>query len=73
MEEYRYIRVGDMYVKDFKVATIKTDVGYWRVRKEISLINDKSEAIPIEKEEAQGLMKLLDRTAVLVDLGGNDE
>lgn len=73
MEEYRYIRVGDMYVKDFKVATVKTDVGYWRVRKEISLINDKSEAIPIEKEEAQGLMKLLDRTAVLVDLGGNDE
>ena len=67
-EEFAKVKLGDMYVKDFKIIVIKDGDDYWRVRKEISLINSKEDGIPIIKEEAQGIMKLLDKNAILVDL-----
>ena len=70
-EEFRYIKLGDLYVKDFKVSTVMADKGYWRVKREISMTNDIKEAIPIEISEAQGIMKLLDKNAVLTELGGD--
>lgn len=69
-EEFRYVKLGDLYVKDFKMATMMVDEGYWKVRREISLTNDLKLAIPIEKSEAQGIMKLLDSNAILVEMPG---
>ena len=66
-EEYGYVKLGDLYVKDFKLATMKVDKGYWKVRREVSMTNDINEAIPIEKSEAQGIMKLLDKSAILIE------
>lgn len=71
-EKFRYVKLGDLYVKDFKLATVMADKGYWRVRREVSMVNDIQEAIPIEKEEAQGIMKLLDKNAILVELKDSD-
>ena len=65
-EEFYRVKIGDMYVKDFKMATIKDDDNHWRVRKEISLSNFINDGIPIIEEEAQGLMKLLDKSATIV-------
>ena len=62
------IKLGDMYVKDFKLATIKDGDNFWRVRREITLVNCKEEAIPIIKEEAQGIAALLDKSATLMRL-----
>lgn len=71
-EEFRYVKLGDLYVKDFKLATIMVDEGYWKVRREIFLTNDLNSAIPIEKSEAQGIMKLLDSNAILVEISGGE-
>lgn len=67
-EEFKYVKLGDLYVKDFKLATVMADKGYWKVKREVSMTNDIKEAIPIEKTEAQGIMRLLDKSAVLIDL-----
>lgn len=67
-EEFARVKLGDMYVTDFKIMTVKDNNNYWRVKREISLINSKEDSIPILKEEAQGIMKLLDKSAVLEDL-----
>ena len=67
-EEFARVKLGDMYVKDFKIITVKDNDNYWRVKREISLINSKEDGIPILKEEAQGIMKLLDKSAVLEGL-----
>lgn len=71
-EEFKYVKLGDLYVKEFKLATVMCDKGYWKVKREVSMTNDIKEAIPIEKAEAQGIMKLLDKCAVLVDLNDGD-
>ena len=68
-EEFRYVKLGDLYVKDFKLATVMADEGYWKVKREVSMTNDIKEAIPIEKDEAIGIMKLLDRSATLIEMG----
>lgn len=65
-EEFVYVKLGDMYVKDFKLATVMANKGYWRVKREVAMTNDIKEAIPIEKTEAQGIMKLLDKSATLI-------
>lgn len=73
-EEFRYVKLGDLYVKEFKMATVMVDEGYWKVRREISLTNDLKSAIPIEKTEAQGLMKLLGSNTILIERpGGKNE
>lgn len=64
-EEFARVKLGDMYVKDFKIITVKDSDNYWRVKREVSLINSKEDSIPILKEEAQGIMKLLDKNATL--------
>lgn len=64
-EEFYRVKIGDMYVKDFKINTVKDGDNYWRVKREVTLINNKEDGIPILKEEAQGLMGLLDKSAVL--------
>lgn len=75
-EEFTYIKLGELYVKDFKIATVMGKEGCWRVRREVTMINDIEAAIPIEKTEAQGIMQLLDKSAVLIAFGkleGEDE
>ena len=72
-EEFARVKLGDMYVKDFKIATVKDGDNFWRVKREISLINSKEDGIPILKEEAQGIMKLLDKSAILEVLGSKGE
>lgn len=67
-EEFYKVKIGDMYVKDFKLVTIKDDDNCWRVRREVTLTNNEKDAIPIIKEEAQTIAKLLDKSAVLVSL-----
>lgn len=67
-EEFARVRLGELYVKDFKIATVKSEDNYWRVKREVTLTNSKEESIPILKEEAQGIMKLLDKCAVLEDV-----
>lgn len=64
-EEFYRVKLGDMYVKDFKINAVKDNENHWRVRREVTLINNEEEGIPILKEEAQGIMKLLDKSAVL--------
>lgn len=64
-EEYVRVKLGDMYVKDFKINTVKDGENRWSVRREVSLINNEEDGIPIIKEEAQVIMKLLDKSAVL--------
>lgn len=64
-EEFYRVKLGDMYVKDFKMNVIKDGENHWRVRREVTLINSEEEGIPILKEEAQGIMKLLDKSAIL--------
>ena len=64
-EEFYRVKIGNMYVKDFKLNAVKDSDNHWRVVKEIILINNKEDGIPILKEEAQGLMGLLDKSAVL--------
>lgn len=68
-EEFKYVKLGDLYVKEFKLATVMIDGGRWKVRREVTMTNEIKEAIPIEKVEAQGIMKLLDKSAVLIDFG----
>lgn len=65
-EEFVYVKLGDLFVKDFKLATVMADKGYWKVKREVTMTNDVKEAIPIEKTEAQGIMKLLDKSAILI-------
>lgn len=72
-EEFARVKLGDMYVKDFKIITVKDNDNYWRVKREISLINSKDDGIPILKEEAQGIMKLLDKSAILEELESKGE
>jgi hypothetical protein len=72
-EEFARVKLGDMYVKDFKIITVKDNNNYWRVKREISLINSKEDGIPILKEESQGIMKLLDKSAVLENLESKGE
>lgn len=67
-EEFVRIKIGDMYVKDFKINTFKDGGNNWRVRREVTLINNVNEGIPIIKEEAQGIMKLLDKSVILEPL-----
>jgi len=67
-EEFVRIKIGDMYVKDFKINTFKDVGNNWRVRREVTLINNVNEGIPIIKEEAQAIMKLLDRGVILEPL-----
>lgn len=71
-EEFKYVKLGDLYVKEFKLATVMCDKGYWKVKREVSMTNDIKEAIPIEKIEAEGIMKLLDKSAVLIDFKDSD-
>lgn len=71
-EEFVRIKIGDMYVKDFKINTFKDVGNNWRVRREITLINNVNEGIPIIKEEAQGIMKLLDKSVILEPLTKED-
>ncbi len=66
--DYYKVKLGAMYVKDFKIATVKDSDNFWRVKREVTLTNEKNDAIPIIKEEAQGIMKLLDKSAVLEGL-----
>lgn len=66
--EFKKVKLGDMYVKDFKIVTVKDSDNFWRVRREVTLTNDEKDAIPIIKEEAQGIAKLLDKSAILVSL-----
>lgn len=72
-EEFARVKLGDMYVKDFKITTVKDSDNFWRVKREISLINNKEDGIPILKEEAQGIMKLLDKSAVLEILESKED
>ena len=75
-EEFSYVKLGELYVKNFKLTTVMTNEGCWRVRREVAMTNDIKEAIPIEKTEAQGIVKLLDKNAVLIEFGkleGNSE
>lgn len=64
-EEFYRVKLGDMYVKDFKMITIKDSENHWRVRKEMTLTNFVEDGIPIIKEEAQGLMMLLNKSAII--------
>lgn len=64
-EEFYRIKLGEMYVKDFKIIVVKDDTNHWRVKREVTLINNEEEGIPILKEEAQGIMTLLDKSATL--------
>ena len=52
---------------------VKDGDNYWRVKREVTLINNREDGIPIIKEEAQGIMKLLDRSAILEVLGSDKE
>lgn len=72
-EEFVRVKLGDMYVKDFKINAVKDGDNYWRVKREVTLINNREDGIPIIKEEAQGIMKLLDRSAILEVLGSDKE
>lgn len=67
-EVFTRVRIGEMYVKDFKIQAVKGEDLRWRVVREISLINDKLQGIPIIKEEAQALMGMLDKSAVLEEV-----
>lgn len=71
--EFKKVKLGDMYVKDFKIVTVKDSDNFWRVRREVTLTNDEKDAIPIIKEEAQGIAKLLDKSAILVSLESKGE
>ena len=64
-EEYYRVKLGDMYVKDFKMNAVNDSKNHWKVKRELTLTNSEEEGIPILKEDAQGLMKLLDKSAVL--------
>lgn len=64
-EEFYRVKIGDMYIKDFKLNAVKDSNNHWRVDKLITLTNNKGDGIPILKEEAQSLMVLLDKSAVL--------
>lgn len=65
-EEFYRVKSGDMYIKDFKIITVRDSENRWRVRREITLTNFIEDGIPIIKEEAQALMKLLnDRSATI--------
>ena len=66
--EFKKVKLGDMYVKDFKIVTVKDSDNFWRVRREVTLTNDEKDAIPIIKEEAQVIAKMLDKSAILVSL-----
>ena len=66
--EFKRVKLGDMYVKDFKIATVKDGDNFWRVRREVTLTNDEKDARPIIKEEAQTIAKMLDKSAILVSL-----
>ena len=72
-EEYSRVKLGDMYVKGFKIDTVKDGENRWSVKREVTLINNKEDGIPIIKEEAQGIMKLLDKRAILESLNGSDK
>lgn len=72
-EEYARVKLGDMYVKDFKINTVKDGENRWSVKREVTLINNKEDGIPIIKEEAQGIMKLLDKSAILETLGSDKD
>ena len=69
-EEYDRVKLGDMYIKDFKMITIKNGNNCWSVKRKITLTNTKEEGIPILKEEAQGLAGLLDKSAILEPFKG---
>lgn len=71
-ENFKYVKLGDLYVKDFKLATVMAHEGLWTVRREITMTNDIKEAIPIEIVEAQGIIKLLDKSAILIDFEERD-
>ena len=66
--EFKKVKLGDMYVKDFKIVTVKDSDNFWRVRREVTLTNNEKDAIPIIKEEAQVIAKLFDKSAILVSL-----
>ena len=66
--EFKKVKLGEMYVKDFKIATVKDEDNFWRVRREVTLTNDEKDAIPIIKEEAQTIAKMLNKSAILVSL-----
>ena len=72
MEEFSKVRIGDLYVKSFNISAVKGVDECWRVKREITLINNKDEGIPILKEEAQGILKLLDRSGVLESVDGGE-
>ena len=61
-----------MYVKDFKINVVKTKENCWTVKREVTLTNCKDEGIPIIKNEAQAIMGLLDKSAVLDPLFGEN-
>lgn len=64
--QFVYIKIGDLYVKEFKLTTNMVDQGYWKVRKEVFLTNDIREVIPIDSNDARELMTFLDKNAVLI-------
>ena len=65
-EEFYVVKIGDMYIKSFKLSTMVNSDDQWKVIREIILINTKKDCMPILKEEAQFLMGLLDgKSAVL--------
>ena len=69
-EEYYRIKIGDMYVKYFKMATVIQDDNRWQVKSELTLTNIKEEGIPILEKDAENLGKLLDEAATLEPFEG---
>ena len=72
-EEFTRVRLGDMYLKEFKIACVEDGHNCWRIKKEITFTNDKEAGIIIIDEEAKAISNFLNNQVVLEYFEGSDK
>ena len=72
-EEYYIVRLKDMYVKDFFIKANKDSENRWSIKSDVTLTNNKEEAISIYKPDAQKIMNMLGMCAILEPLESYEE